>query len=288
MPRLAIKLEYCGKSFSGSQMQRAGLRTVQSELERGLGIFFRTRGIRVPVTLSGRTDAGVHADGQIAHFDIAESAISASGLAPELSAAELQRMCWALNGILGQDLSITSAKLAADRFHARYSACRRTYVYRILNRPQRSALEHGQSCFVPAIMDVASMQRASTAVIGTHDFVAFKSSNADTTDCVCTVERSELLSLGEGKLEFWISADHFVYNMVRIIVGTLLDIGLGKRPETALSEALSSKDRQQAGPTAPARGLCLKAVDYPTEFNYFAGEPVRTPDLLKKSGDLES
>lgn len=286
MPRIALKLEYFGKSFCGSQMQH-GVRTVQSELEHGLAIFFRTGGNRVPVTLSGRTDAGVHADGQIGHFDIDARFIQASGLSSDLTAADLKRMCWALNGILPADLSITAARVAADKFHARFSACGRSYVYQILNREQRSALSQDRSYFVPAPLDLQAMKAAAPAILGEHDFAAFKSSNADTTGSVCTVERSELLSLGEGKLEFWISADHFVYNMVRIIVGTLMDIGLGKRPETALSEALSSKDRQQAGPTAPAWGLCLKTVEYPAEFNYF-GETVRKPDPQKKSGDLES
>ncbi len=271
-----------------------GVRTVQSELEHGLGIYFRTRGHRVPVTLAGRTDAGVHADGQVGHFDIDERFVLASGLRADLSPDTLKKMAWALNGILDPDLSVWKAALATKQFHARHSAVKRGYVYRILNRDQRSALHQNYSYFLPGDLNIDAMKEACTAIIGKHDFAAFRSTNANTSSSVCTVERSELLSLGEGKLEFWISADHFVYNMVRIIVGTLLEIGLGKRPETALSQALLSQDRQQAGPTAPAWGLCLKAVTYPAEFDYFAGESemsgraVQKSDPLSKSGDLES
>lgn len=293
VPRLAIQIEYFGKAFCGSQMQ-LGVRTVQAELEQSLGIFFRTRGERVPVTLAGRTDSGVHASGQVGHFDIDDRFVVAAGLSTELSPLDLNRMSWALNGILTSDLSVRAAAVADRNFHARHSAIRRGYVYRILNRPQRSALHQDDSCFLPGELDIGCMQRACRDILGRHDFTAFRSSNADPTGSVCRVERSELLSLGEGELEFWITADHFVYNMVRIIVGTLLEIGLGKRPETALSHALESKDRQQAGPTAPARGLCLKSVIYPAEFDYFAGasensgRALRKSEPLSKSGDLES
>ena len=113
------------------------------------------------------------------------------------------------------------------------------------------------------------MQTAAAAILGRHDFTSFKSSNKEKVSPICLVERAEILNKGEGELEFWITADHFVYNMVRIIVGTLVEVGLGKRAPSDLSEALAGKDRHLAGPTAPPWGLCLYSVDYPAEFSLF-------------------
>lgn len=255
MSRIALKLEYRGTRFHGSQYQ-VGVRTVQQDLETALGIFLRQPDERVKLILSGRTDTGVHARGQVAHFDTDQT-------------LDLWRFCWGMNGILKDDLSLTAAEIAPPDFHARFSATRRTYVYRILNRTQRSALFKDDHWFVPFNLDLAAMQEAATMLIGSHDFAAFKSSNSDTTTTRCHVERAQLLNLGEGRLEFWISANHFVYNMVRIIVGTLTQIGLGKQPITDLGLALSERQRRYAGPTAPPWGLCLESVEYPEAMQLF-------------------
>ncbi|CAN5328445.1 tRNA pseudouridine(38-40) synthase TruA [soil metagenome] len=245
--RIAAKVQYSGKLFCGSQYQ-AGVRTVQSELEKALSLYLR---VPTKAGFSGRTDRGVHSFGQIVHFDVEQDEL------------DLWRFCWALNGILPNDISISSVKVVDDKFHARFTARKREYVYRILNRPQRSALLKETHYFVYRPLDVELMKASTAALLGSHDFSGFRSTNADKTSSICDVTRAELLNLGEGRLEFWIAANHFVYNMVRIIVGTLVEIGLGKRAPESLAEALNAGDRNLAGPTAPSWGLTLNSVEYP-------------------------
>lgn len=261
-----MKLEYRGDRFHGSQFQ-VGVRTVQDELERAIGVFLRLPDRKAKVIFSGRTDTGVHARGQVVHFDCD-------------SDPDLWRLCWGINGILSQDLSITGAQIMPDDFNARFSAIKRTYAYRFLNQAQRSALLKDTYWFVPFELDVESMQTAAAMLVGTHDFAAFKSTNSDKMTTVCRVERAEILNLGEGRLEFWISANHFVYNMVRIIVGTLIEIGLGKRPINDLGLALSERQRRNAGPTAPPWGLCLESVEYPEELELFRSASFQGRELI--------
>ena len=262
--RVALKVEYLGTRFCGSQFQ-LGVRTVQAELEKALAMYLRAT---TRVHLSGRTDAGVHARAQIVHFDCDD---------PDL---DLWRLSWALNGILDDDISITAAQVVPDRFHARFTAIQRTYAYRILNQPQRSALLKPLYSHVPGPLDYKVMQELAQILVGSHDFTGFRSSNSDTTTAVCRVARAEILNLGEGKLEFWISANHFVYNMVRIIAGTLIEVGLGKRPRTDMGDALFERERQKAGPTAPPRGLCLESVEYPEEFELFKSASSKGRELI--------
>jgi len=252
--RIALLLEYDGRNFCGSQYQ-VGVRTVQADLESALATLARG-----PVTavFSGRTDTGVHARGQVVHFDWSDENV------------DIWRLGWSLNGILGEDVSVRALQVVDDSFHARFSALSRQYVYRILNRPQRSALLRRTHYFVPHELDFDSMMNAAKCLVGEHDFSAFKSSNSDKVSSVCRVSRAELLKLGEGVLEFWIASNHFVYNMVRIIVGTLTQIGLGKIHTEAVEEALSGKSRHLAGPTAPPWGLCLDSVKYPDVYRLFA------------------
>lgn len=259
MPRIALLIEYNGKKFCGSQYQ-VGVRTVQGELEAALATLARQ-----PVTalFSGRTDSGVHARGQVVHFDWPDEDF------------DLWRLNWALNGILGDDLSIANSQIVAASFHARFSATSREYVYRILNRPQRSALLRQTHHFVPFELDLESMARAASYLAGDHDFRAFKSTDSDRGTSLCRVSRAELLNLGEGLLEFWIAANHFVYNMVRIIVGTLLEIGLGKKGPESIGDALTGGKRDLSGPTAPAWGLCLNSVQYPDVYDLFASSSFR-------------
>lgn len=230
------------------------MRTVQLELERALAVFFRAP---LRVTLSGRTDTGVHAKGQVAHFDVADFD------------GDFWRLLWGLNGILAQDISVVKAQIVPDDFHARFSAVEREYVYRILNRPQRSALYHDSHYFLPLPLDIGLMSSCAGRIVGTHDFSSFKSSNSDRTSATCHVSRAELLNFGEGELEFWIAANHFVYNMVRILVGTLIEIGLGKRTPEGFVEALHGANRNLSGPTAPPWGLTLNSVKYPDVYRLF-------------------
>jgi tRNA pseudouridine38-40 synthase len=272
VPRIALLLEYLGTKFHGSQYQD-NVRTVQLELEKALTALV---GSSSRIVLSGRTDSGVHSHGQVAHFDwsvddpfLARFAATDSNLAPSI---DLWRFVWALNGILPGDLSIIAAQNVPDDFHARYSASERQYAYRILNRPQRSALLQETYHFLPFPLNLKAMSEASSLLIGKHDFVSFKSSNGDQGSTFCDVFQAEILNLGEGRLEFWMTANHFVYNMVRIIVGTLLEIGLGKKTPVDLKQALANCDRNLAGPTAPANGLTLISVKYPEQFNLFVDQ----------------
>lgn len=250
--RIALLIEYSGKKFHGSQYQK-GVRTVQGELERALAVLARQP---IRATLSGRTDSGVHARGQVAHADWPEA----------LDEAGRVDVLWRLNGILDRDISITKMASVPDDFHARFSAVEREYCYSILARPQRSALLKDTHAFVPARLDLAAMQRAAEQILGKHDFTGFQSTSTDKTVPICNVFRSQILNLREGELEFWIRADHFVYNMVRIICGTLIDVGLGKRDADCVSLALQCGDRNIAGQTAPAQGLTLDSVKYPRAF----------------------
>jgi tRNA pseudouridine38-40 synthase len=253
MTRIALLLEYHGKKFCGSQYQR-GVRTVQGELESALSVLAKEQ---VGASFSGRTDSGVHARGQVVHFNW------------PVDEVDLWRLNWSLNGILGNDLSVTAAQIVPPDFHARFSATNRQYVYRILNRPQRSALLRDTYHFVPFALNVDAMSRASGDILGEHDFSSFKSTNSDRVSTICRVQQIELLNLGEGVLELWITANHFVYNMVRIIVGTLVEIGLGKRTPDCIRAALTGSNRDLAGPTAPAWGLCLNSVQYPGHYELF-------------------
>jgi tRNA pseudouridine38-40 synthase len=254
--RIALLLEYSGKNFHGSQLQE-GLITVQQEIERGLAVLARTN---LRATFSGRTDAGVHASGQVAHVDWPCDPSEPSSM------PDLRDLAWRLNGIIGSDLSVVAMSFVEPTFHARYSASKRQYVYRILNRPQRSPLLKDTHFHLRQTLDVKAMQDGALRLLGRHDFSAFRSTNADKSSPLCTVDRCEILNLREGVLEFWIAADHFVYNMVRIIVGTLIEVGLAKRDAQSVSAALKRGDRELAGPTAPAWGLTLNKVSYPDEF----------------------
>ncbi len=258
--RIALLVEYCGGKFSGSQYQ-VGVRTVQGELESALSTYLRRQ---IGVIFAGRTDAGVHADGQVVHFDFPKD--------DPKGELNLWELAWGVNGILPKDMAVVSAQFVDPNFHARFSATARRYVYRILNRPQRSASLRDTHYWLSHPLNVEKMMQAIPALIGDHDFAAFKSTNADTVTSQCQVHFAELLNLGEGQLEFWIEANHFVYNMVRIIVGTLIEIGLGKKSPESLEIALKGKDRSLAGPTAPPWGLCLKTVTYPEAFEIFASE----------------
>jgi tRNA pseudouridine38-40 synthase len=236
----------------------------------------------VRATFAGRTDSGVHASGQLAHCDwpvegfkgqIAHCNWTVEDSNKDVPAlqqdAELRKLCASLNGILARDLVVVTAQFVPEDFHARFSATGRSYSYKILNRNYRSPLLQDKSYFVHGKLNLKDMLDAILCLEGEHDFSAFRSSNSDRHNSICEVRRAEILNLGEGVLEFRIEANRFVYNMVRVIAGTLLEIGLGKRPVASLLRALESKDRNEAGPTAPAWGLCLTQVQYPDVYHLF-------------------
>ncbi len=232
---------------------------MQQDLECALTTLAKKR---VPVTFAGRTDSGVHARGQVAHFDWPF----------EESEIDLDKLEGNLNGITGKGMSVIKSQLVPTSFNARRGAMSREYVYRILNRKHSSPLLKDTHYLVKSPLDLNLLSQAALQLQGKHNFSAFRSTSSDQREIsspVCLVERSEILNLGEGELEFWIQADHFVYNMVRIIVGTLVEIGLHKRSIESLACALEKLDRDLTGPTAPPWGLTLNSVRYPDQYNLF-------------------
>jgi len=231
---------YDGTAYAGFQIQ-PNAPTVQGELERVLAVMC---GEPVRITGAGRTDAGVHATGQV--IDLR----TASGLGP----AELER---GVNALLPEDIAISELGPAEDSFHARFSATGRTYEYRIRQAAVRDPLWARREHWHPGDLDVAAMRAAAAQLVGRHDFAAFAAGESGAR----TVTRAEWIS--EGVIHrFEIESDAFLRGMVRGIVGTLLWVGRGKMTVERFAVVLEAHDRALAGPSAPAKGLCLVAVRY--------------------------
>ncbi len=246
MRTLVLKIEYDGTEFLGWQFQPEG-RTVQAVLEEAMGRILQAE---IRTTAAGRTDAGVHAAGQVVHFRTDSDMV-------------VDRLKKGLNGVLPADVRVLEALQTADDFHARFSAVGRRYRYRIIRRA--SAMRRHFTWHVTYPLDLDAMHRACAPLLGTHDFTSFcqATSTADGTDC----EVRELDWVEEGdELHLHIEANRFLHHMVRTIVGTAVDIGRGRWPESVMGEILEAKDRRAAGANAPAHGLCLEAVRYPSEF----------------------
>jgi len=214
---------------------------VQGELERALGEVCNEP---VRITGAGRTDAGVHATGQVIDFRSASA----------LDGGTMER---GVNALLPEDIAVSELGPAAEGFHSRFSATSRTYEYRIRNAPVRDPLERYREQWLAATLDRKAMREAATRLVGRHDFAAFAAGVSGER----SVKRAEWSEEGEV-LRFEIEADAFLRGMVRGIVGTLLWVGRGKLSLSGFEEVLRSKDRGQAGPSAPARGLCLIRVTY--------------------------
>jgi tRNA pseudouridine38-40 synthase len=244
-----MNLAYHGAAFAGWAAQ-PGMRTVQGELEEALG---RVLGASAPLTVAGRTDAGVHAWGQVASFGIA-------GDPPE----ELAR---ALNTLTGPDLAVLSAVPAPDGFDARRDAKARTYCYRVLSDRAPNPFEAGISLFWPHRVDREELSRCGDALRGTHDFTAFTPTQTEHVRFERDISRADWHEkpavMGEGTvLELWIEADAFMRNMVRVLVGTMLEVGGGRRSFEDFLSLLEGAPRERAGDTARAHGLHLASVRY--------------------------
>jgi tRNA pseudouridine38-40 synthase len=231
---------YDGTAYAGFQIQ-PNAPTVQGELERVLAAIC---GEPVRITGAGRTDAGVHASGQV--IDLRTT----SGL----EAAELER---GVNALLPEDIAISDLEPAEDSFHARFSATGRTYEYRIRNAAVRDPLWARREHWLPGELDVAAMRAAAARLVGRHDFAAFAAGESGER----TVKRAEWIE-ERSVVRFEIESDAFLRGMVRGIVGTLLWTGRGKLTALRFGEILEARDRALAGPSAPAKGLCLVAVRY--------------------------
>jgi tRNA pseudouridine38-40 synthase len=239
-------VEYDGTSYHGWQLQN-NLPTIQGSLE---SVLERILGKPTRVHGAGRTDAGVHAVGQVAHLDANWTH----------SAGDLQRAC---NALLPADIAIRSMRLVPDEFHARHSARSKRYKYRILNATLRSPLQRLYAWHVPYRLDVASMQESASYLLGSHDFAAFGSPTDGTPSTVRKVlEARWAASQSEGTITFTIEATGFLKYMVRSIVGTGVMVGRGKINPPEVKAIVTSRNRSLSGPTAPPTGLCLVAVDY--------------------------
>jgi tRNA pseudouridine38-40 synthase len=241
---IKLTIEYDGTDYAGWQVQPNGP-SIQEIIERAITAI--TGEERVRIIGSGRTDAGVHAAGQVANFRT-ETAIPSADLVH------------AINTKLPEDIAVIAAEDVPLDFHARYSAKFKTYRYSILNRPVRSPLTRRFAHFVRAPLDVDAMRAAGAALVGEHDFAAFQSKPAGKSS-VRTITRLDI-EAGGGRIDIYVTANGFLYNMVRAIAGTLIEAGLGKRGAKDVAELLASRDRAAAGPTAPPQGLCLMQVRY--------------------------
>jgi len=243
MTTVRLDLSYNGAEFAGWAIQ-PGKRTVQAEVTSALATVLREP---VQLTVAGRTDAGVHALGQVASFDC--------GSEP---GGELRGK---LNGITPPDIAINGAAVVDDAFNARHDARSRTYCYRVHAAPVSSPFERGLALFWPHRLDLEALHAAATAVAGTHDFTAFTRTQNKHVRFERRVLRSEWLVSG-SVLTYWIEADAFMRNMVRILVGTMLEVGGGRRDLADFRALLEGAPRERAGDTARPHGLYLAEVRY--------------------------
>jgi tRNA pseudouridine38-40 synthase len=238
-----LVLEYDGGGFVGWARQ-PGQRTVQEEVERALATLLRSE---VSVAVAGRTDAGVHAAGQVCSY--------------EGDPAPLDR----LNALLPADVAALSSEAAPDGFDARRDATSRAYCYRLLTRTTRGVFDRGRALYWPHPVDFELLERCAAALVGTHDFTAFTPTETDHV----RFERDVLAAFWMRRewevLEFWIEADAFMRHMNRVLVGTMLEVADGRRTVSSFAELLGGRPRSEAGPTAPPHALYLAGVGYTGE-----------------------
>lgn len=244
MARIALGLEYDGSDFKGWQTQPAG-NTVQDHLEAVIDRFTTRHHATI---CAGRTDAGVHAKGQVVHFD-----------------TEIDRPMWSwvrgLNALLPESIAVHWAAPVTDAFHARYSAIAREYVYRIYHSPTRSPLALRTATWCYQALDLQAMRDAAARLVGTHDFSAFRSAECQARSPVRTLEQFRI-EQQHPMITCTLRANAFLHHMVRNLVGAVVEVGRGAREPRWIDEVLQSRDRSKAGRTFPAQGLCLEKVEY--------------------------
>jgi len=245
-----LLLQYDGTDFHGWQVQN-GQRTVQGELERTLSLL---EDAPIHVVGSGRTDAGVHAEGQVANVRLNRD------FTPD-------KLRVAINGNLWRDVRVMTVEKASDDFHARFSAKMKTYVYRVVNAPVMSPFWLRFAHHEARFLDVGRMNETARLFLGEHDWTAFSAARSDVETRVRTIKDFTVEPFWDARanasvIEFRISANGFLRYMVRSIVGTILEVGRGKKDSDTIQTAIVSGDRDLAGKTAPANGLTLLKVDY--------------------------
>lgn len=259
--RIAIGIEYNGRDFAGWQLQAddaqgRAVRTVQGAVETALAAVAASP---VRVHVAGRTDAGVHATAQVAHFD---------------TDAERSEYSWlrGANSNLPGDVAVLWVRRIAPEFHARFSATGRTYRYVILNRPVRPALLAGRVSWDYRPLDLARMQAAAAHLVGTHDFTSFRAMQCQAKNPVRELRRLNLRRDGDYVI-MEIGANAFLHHMVRNIAGALAAVGAGERDPAWVAAVLAARNRTAAGVTAPPDGLYLSAIEYPADFGVPAVAP---------------
>lgn len=246
--RFFIRFAYDGTAFHGSQRQPNGV-TVQETMEQALAMIFRED---MPLTFAGRTDAGVHAREMYAHFDINDNQSSI-----------VNNLKFRLNGILPDSIAIYDIFRVTDDAHARFSAKRRTYEYHVIDHKDPFLLPYATRLRTP--LDFAAMNEAANYLIGRQDFASFCRTHTDVKTTICDLTQAEWKELGNGHAVFTISADRFLRNMVRAVVGTLFQVGIGKITKEQFAEVIAQHNRCSAGDSAPAQGLYLTNIEYPKE-----------------------
>jgi tRNA pseudouridine38-40 synthase len=245
MRNIKLVIEYDGTNYQGWQVQSKG-QTIQGVLEEKLSLL---TGETIPLIGSGRTDAGVHAIAQVANFKTKS----------RMDILSIQR---ALNSLLPPDIVIQEVEEMEEDFHARRGASSKVYEYRILNRTLRSTFYRMYAWHIPQKLDLREMEEATQWLIGEHDFSSFRSVGTPTRTTVREVVRAEWKKGHDGLIRFEIEANGFLKQMVRAIIGTLVEVGKGKISSEEFQKIIISGDRKKAGPTAPALGLFLKEVKY--------------------------
>ena len=243
--RIRLTLAYDGTSYHGFQSQVNGL-AVQDVLEKALAELF---GHPIRIMGASRTDAGVHAEGNVAVFD-------------EVTRIPPDKIAFALNARLPEDIRVIRSDRVADDFHPRFQRTVKTYEYRMLNKTFPDPLTRNTETHIYYALDDKKMDRAAKELIGTHDFLSFCSAGYSAKTTVREIYAANVRREGD-RVIFRITGSGFLYNMVRILAGTLIEIGEGLRPEDDIPRILAAKDRAEAGPTAIPKGLVLISIDYP-------------------------
>lgn len=242
--RYLLRVAYDGTEYCGWQIQ-PGLRTVEGTLKSALN---KLMGTEVPMIGASRTDAGVHAEGNVVVFDC-DTTIPAD------------KIKYALNNMLPEDVVVVESKQVEDNFHPRHCDCKKTYQYRILNTPLPDPNRRRNTYFYRGSLDIAAMREAAGYIVGTHDFICFMAAGSQVKDTVRTVYSLEL-ERENDVVTMTIQGNGFLYNMVRIIAGTLIMVGRGQIKPQEVKNIIDKRDRREAGPTAPAKGLTLKVIEY--------------------------
>jgi tRNA pseudouridine38-40 synthase len=245
VPRYRLLIEYDGAPYRGFQAQ-GELPSVQGSLERAIAAF---SGEQATIFAAGRTDTGVHASGQVVHFDL-ERAWPAATVLNAMNAH-----------LVEEPIAVLEAALAPEGFHARFSARRRGYLYRILNRRAPPALDRGRVWHIKKPLNADAMQAAAQALVGHHDFTTFRDAGCQSKSPMKTLDVARVWREGdEVRLEF--VSRSFLHRQVRSMTGSLAEVGAGRWSAADLTAALQAKDRKACGPVAPAAGLCLASVEY--------------------------